>query len=83
MPWHWKLPSTITQANHPVESLKSAVSATTLNCYFASVNLKDAYYSIKIRAMDRKILLGRVEKAIVFIVINGFVVLAQMFYQDP
>lgn len=37
-----------------MESLKCAINAMTLNCYFASVDLKDAYYSIKIRNEDRK-----------------------------
>ena len=37
-----------------MESLKSAVNAMTKGCYFASVDLKDAYYSIKIREKDRK-----------------------------
>ncbi|MEW8548280.1 MAG: reverse transcriptase domain-containing protein [Candidatus Thiodiazotropha sp.] len=37
-----------------MESLKSAINAMSRNCYFASVDLKDAYYSIPIRMTDRK-----------------------------
>ena len=33
-----------------MESLKSAVYAMTVNFYFASVNLKEAFYSIKVRS---------------------------------
>ena len=37
-----------------MESLKSAINAMTPNCFLASVDLKEAFYSIKIREMDRK-----------------------------
>ena len=37
-----------------MESLKSAVNAMTINCYFASVDLKWAYYHIRIRNIERK-----------------------------
>ena len=37
-----------------METLKSAVSAMTRNCFMASIDLKDAYYSIPIRSEDRK-----------------------------
>lgn len=36
-----------------MESLKSAINAMSKNCYFASVDLKDAFYSIPIRTQDR------------------------------
>ena len=34
-----------------MESLKSAVDAMTKDCYFASVDLKDAHYFMKIREL--------------------------------
>lgn len=37
-----------------MESLQSTINAMSKNCYFASVDLKDAYYSVPIRACDRK-----------------------------
>ena len=37
-----------------MESLKSAVNAMTINCYFASVDLKWAFYHIKLRNIERK-----------------------------
>ena len=37
-----------------MESLKSAVNAMTVNCYFASVDLKEAFFSVKVRKIDRK-----------------------------
>ena len=37
-----------------MESLKSAINAMTLNCYFASNDLKAEFYSIQIREMDMK-----------------------------
>ena len=37
-----------------METLKSAISAMTRNCFIAYVDLKDAYYSIPIRSEDRK-----------------------------
>ena len=36
-----------------MESLKSAVKTMIKDCYFASVDLKATYYSIKIREIDR------------------------------
>ena len=39
-----------------MESLKSAINAMTPNCFLASVDLKEAFYTIKIREMDRKYL---------------------------
>ena len=37
-----------------MESLRSALNAMRKDCYFASVDLSDAYYSIRIREQDRK-----------------------------
>lgn len=37
-----------------MESLKSAISAMRENCYFGSVDLSEAFYSIPIRNQDRK-----------------------------
>lgn len=37
-----------------MESLKSAVNAMTPNCYFASVDLKDAYYSLRLHSKERR-----------------------------
>ena len=37
-----------------MESLKSAINAMMPNCFLAIVDLKEAFYSIKIREMDRK-----------------------------
>ena len=37
-----------------MEGLKSATNAMTPNCFLANVDLKEAFYSIKIRQMDRK-----------------------------
>ena len=39
-----------------METLKSAVTLMTNNCWFASIDLKDAYYSIPVDAVDRKYL---------------------------
>ena len=38
-----------------MESLKSAVNTMTKDFYFASLDLKDAYYSINIREIDRNV----------------------------
>ena len=37
-----------------MESLKSAINAMTLNCFLTSVDLKEAFCSMRIRDMDRK-----------------------------
>ena len=37
-----------------MESLKSAINVMMPNCFLAIVDLKEAFYSIKIREMDRK-----------------------------
>ena len=37
-----------------MESLKSAINALTPTCFLASVDLKEAFYSFKIREMDTK-----------------------------
>ena len=37
-----------------MESLKSAIDAMTPNCFLVSVDLKEAFYSIRIREIDRK-----------------------------
>ena len=44
----------IDKIHFKMESLKLAENAVTKDCYFASVSLKDAYYSIKIKEIDRK-----------------------------
>jgi hypothetical protein len=38
-----------------METLKSAVKAMRKDCYFASVDLSDAFYSIPFRKIDRKL----------------------------
>ncbi|VDI36333.1 Hypothetical predicted protein [Mytilus galloprovincialis] len=39
-----------------METLKSAIQCVSQNCWFASIDLKDAYYSISIDHKDRKYL---------------------------
>lgn len=43
--WHFKM-----------ETVKTATSLITPNCWFASIDLKDAYYSVSIADSDRKYL---------------------------
>lgn len=43
--WHFKM-----------ETVKTAMSLITPNCWFASIDLKDAYYSVSIADSDRKYL---------------------------
>ena len=37
-----------------METLQSAISLMTKNCFFSSIDLKDAYFSVNIRRKDRK-----------------------------
>jgi hypothetical protein len=39
-----------------METLKSVILLTTKNCYFESIDLKDAYYSCNVKKCDRKYL---------------------------
>ena len=39
-----------------MDTLKSAILLTKQNCWFASLDLKDAYFSIPVRKRDRKML---------------------------
>ena len=44
----------VDKINFKMESLKSAINAMTPTCFLASVDLKEAFYSSRIREMDRK-----------------------------
>ena len=44
----------VEKCHFKMESLRSALNAMRKDCYFASVDLLDAYYSIQMRKQDRK-----------------------------
>ena len=51
-----QLNNTIEHHHFKMETLKSALQCITANCWFGSVDLKDAYYSISVDRRDRKFL---------------------------
>lgn len=46
----------IEHINYKMDTLKSAINLVKKDCYFASIDLKDAYYSVAVQPSDRKYL---------------------------
>lgn len=44
----------VDKSHFKMESLRTAINSMRPNCYMASVDLSDAYYSIKVKEQDRK-----------------------------
>lgn len=57
-----------------MDTLKSAINLVKKDCYFASIDLKDAYYSVAVHPSDRKYLqfFWKEELFSIYFITNGF-----------
>ena len=67
-----------------IESLKSAINAMASNCYLALLDLKEAFYSIQIREMDRKYyrFYWRGPKITIYFFDHRVALISQVFHKD-
>lgn len=64
----------IERIHFKMDTLRSAINLVKKDCYFASIALKDAYYSVAVHPSDRKYLQFFWEEELfsIYFITNGF-----------